>query len=294
MTDASIWRRELARELSSAYAEHECVKMICLGGSAARGISDRWSDLDIIVYWDAMDEEWIRNEPLAGMGIHRTDLMSFAPDTFTESYHMDGLKVDFGHVTLDSWKEWVEPFIKAESDDPDLLGMVGGFLDSICLYGREMHDGWRERLKIYPAELVEKVVKSNLRIYVKGYLTHQCLDRGDVLAFQDGMCSMLKKMLNITAAINGICFSASEPRWVDYYLDRFSLKPLELEADKIGWMLANPGEESEDMLYRIVDGVLDLIAQEVPGMREKVELKKKRLEDLSVRPCSRKPSMPVK
>lgn len=54
--EASRWRIELARELSTHYSSHPEVRMVCLGGSPTKGISDAYSDLAIVVYWNELDE----------------------------------------------------------------------------------------------------------------------------------------------------------------------------------------------------------------------------------------------
>jgi hypothetical protein len=290
MNRASEWRIELARELSEPYMMHDGVKMVCLGGSAARGISDEYSDLDIIVYWDRMDGEFIEGCPLErSFGLERTAISSMHPGTYIESYHMQGLKVDFGHSTLAQWEEWVTPLLEDNSDEPELLSMVGGYLASIPFKGREIFSFWKERLEEYPDELGKKVIGKNMGIYVKGYLLHQCLERGDYLAWQDGMCSMLKKILNITAAINGLYYSAEEPRWVEYQLGRMSMKAEGLTGGNIIWMLENPGAASEEMLYQVLDDTLGLVAGRFPEFAEKVAGKRKRLASFEVRPCLERP-----
>ena len=132
MNEASRWRIDLANELAVHYSAHPQVRMVCLGGSSSKGISDAYSDLDIIVYWNELDEDWIREEPLkAAIGLDRTCLLSMAPGTFIESYHIGGLKIDFGHVTMEMWEQWTTPILKELNADPELMGMVGGFLATV-------------------------------------------------------------------------------------------------------------------------------------------------------------------
>lgn len=293
MNEASRWRVDLAQQLSVHYSAHPEVKMVCLGGSASKGISDAYSDLDIIVYWNELDEDWIRAEPLkAAIGLERSGLMSMAPGTFIESYHLDGLKIDFGHATMDSWEQWTAPILEEFNADPDLIDMVGGFLESIPFYGEELCNEWKDRLRDYPDELAKDVIKRNIGFYVRGYLLHQCLERGDFLAYQDGMCTMLKRLLTIVAALNRRHYSASEPRWVEYELDRMSIRPEKLTCENIRWALENPGEESEAMLYELMDEILSLISNQFPELEEKVANRRHRMAALAVNPCMKRPVLP--
>jgi len=293
MNEASKWRIELSRELSVHYSNHPEVRMICLGGSPAKGISDAYSDLDIIVYWNELDEDWIVTEPLKeAIGLGRTDLTSMAPGSFIESYHIDGLKIDFGHGTMKMWKQWTSSLFKELNADPGLIGMVGGFLDSIPFYGEELCSEWKNRLRSYPNDLAMEVIKRNIGFYVTGYLVHQCLERGDYLAYQDGMCSMLKRLVSITAALNRRYYSATEPRWLDYEIGRMEVKPEKLTCENIRWMLDNPGEESETMLYGLLDEVLTLIQEQFPELEDKIASRRKRMSNLTVRPCEKRPALP--
>ncbi len=290
MNEASQWRVDLSRTLAGFYSSHPRVEMVCLGGSSSKGIADDFSDLDIIVYWNEMDEDWIRAEPLkSAIGLQRTDIISMAPGSFVESYHINGLKVDFGHVTMKDWEEWSTPL----NAEPDQIGMIGGFLASIPFYGEELFKEWHERLSRYPDEIALEIIKKNLGFYVKGYLLHQCFDRGDMLAYSDGMNQMLKKLLTVTAALNRHFYSASEPRWIEFELGRMPLRPDQLTYSNILWMLENPGAEAEEMLYSIQAELLDMIAAQFPDLKEKVEHRKKRMAQLAVTACSSRPELPA-
>ncbi|MEN8208394.1 MAG: DUF4037 domain-containing protein [Candidatus Fermentibacteria bacterium] len=293
MNEASKWRIELSRDLSVHYSSHPEVRMVCLGGSPTKGISDAYSDLDIIVYWDELDEEWIKAEPLRkALGLERTDLLSMAPGSYVESYHINGLKIDFGHATMRMWKEWTSSLLEELNADPGLLGMVGGFLDSIPFYGNALCSEWKDRLRRYPDDLALEVIKRNMGFFVGGYLFHQCLERGDVLAYQDGICTMLKRLLSITAALSRRYYSAAEPRWLDYEIGMMKIKPVNLTPDNIRWMLDNPGIKSEAMLYGLLDDVLTLIAEQFPELEDKVARRRKRMLKLAVKPCERRPLIP--
>jgi len=292
MNEASRWRIELARELSSHYSSHPDVRMICLGGSPTKGLSDAYSDLDIVVYWDKIDEEWVRVEPLQkAVDLARTDLLEMESGTFIESYHSDGLKIDFGHGTMDMWSEWTNMLLEELNPDPGLLGMIGGFLDCIPFYGEDLCNEWKNRLENYPDALAIEVIKKNIGFYVRGYLVNQCLKRGDFLAYQDGMCTMLKRLVSITAALNRKYYSSAEPRWLSFELDRMPVRPSSLTCDNIRWMLNNPGDESEAMLYDLMDGLLRLVQDQFPELEEKITRRRKRMSELAVHPCEDKPEL---
>ena len=70
LNDASAWRLELARSFIEPYRERADIAV--LGGSVAQGVADRWSDLDTLVYWDAIDQDWLETPRAAADGVRFT------------------------------------------------------------------------------------------------------------------------------------------------------------------------------------------------------------------------------
>ncbi|MCP4421852.1 MAG: hypothetical protein GY805_35005 [Chloroflexi bacterium] len=87
LNEASRWRIELAQELAIHYKQHEQIKMIVLGGSPSRGLSNKYSDLDVIVYWDTSLYELI-DDILALVSAHMPNI-----DVATTKQRMKALGV---------------------------------------------------------------------------------------------------------------------------------------------------------------------------------------------------------
>jgi predicted nucleotidyltransferase len=64
--DESAKRLELARRYIEPYAERAPIAV--LGGSVAQGVADAWSDVDTIVYWDAIDRVYVAPDKLKRIG----------------------------------------------------------------------------------------------------------------------------------------------------------------------------------------------------------------------------------
>lgn len=267
-TDASRWRIELARELFRYYADRDGIRMAVLSGSPSRGLSDEYSDLDVIVFWDAIDTEWLDANPLSEVECERKYFRKMgAEDVYLESYYFDELKVDFGHMTMAVWKETVDGVLERHDTDPESLGAIAGFLSSLPLHGGSSVGDWKERLSHYPDELALKVVRRHRRLFVPGYLLNQAHGRGDVLAYYDGLCLMFKNLLSILAGLNRMYFSAEEPRWIAYYLERMAIKPADT-WERMRRALASGPEEGVVILEGLTDDVLALIEKHMPALAD--------------------------
>jgi hypothetical protein len=285
---ASKWRIELATELSAYYSPHESVKMIVLGGSPSRDLADRYSDLDIIVYWDILDREWIEEGPLRSLDCERRSIMKNSEtDICLESWFFDTLKVDFGHVTMAVWEEMTGEVLEKLGTDSGLQKSIQGFLDSIVLYGEQIAGEWKTRLAAYPDGLAEKMVEANLKLYVKGCLLNQGWKRGEYLFFYEGLSTMFRRLLGILAGVNRVYFTLDEPRWMESELERMPLKPPDTWK-RMKRALATGGEEADSILESLIDQTVALTKEYLPGADiSRLE----RREDLRVEGCDRKPEI---
>jgi len=282
----SEWRIELADELTRVYATRPEVEMIVLGGSPSRGISDEFSDLDVIIFWNGIDREWIDSVPLGRLDCRRTDLMKLGEDICLESYHFGNLKADFGHIEMKAWREMADQVLQELSTDAGLQKSLQGFLDSIVLYGKEAAASWKMEIATYPDGLGEKMVRENLRFFVEGYLLNQAWGRGDRLAYFDGVCLMLKNILGVLAGLNRIYFSKDEPRWLTSELSRMNILPA-CAADRINAIIQGQTVDAVPLLETLIEDVLALVEQHMPDVD--VESKRRRRRELGVLPCAEKP-----
>lgn len=289
LNTATAWRIELAKKLSGIYAEHTDIRMIVLGGSPSKNLSDRYSDLDIVVYWDTVDTEWLEKIPLKDFGLDRAFFRkSDDSDTCLESYYLETLKADFGHTTVREWNTWTSQVIDEYATDQGLLGTIRGFLDSIPLYGEELVYEWKSRLSPYPEELAIKIVKENLRFFVKGCLLNQGYKRDDLLFFYDGLSLMFKRILNILGGLNRVYLSTEEPRWIAYELEHMKIKPKNT-WNRMKTALLSPGEEAIAILEELIDETFNLVEKHMPKI--KVTEIRRRYEQ-SVEACDARPDFP--
>ena len=70
MNKASQWRFALAQRIAKAYIANPKAQVVMVAGSTGRGSADRYSDLEIDVYWSAPPtdaERYIQGSARAGL-----------------------------------------------------------------------------------------------------------------------------------------------------------------------------------------------------------------------------------
>ena len=259
---ASQWRIELTSELAKVYAAQKDVRMIVLGGSPSRNLSDAYSDVDMIVYWEQIDQAFIDNVPLKNLGGDLKVHLNMQTSQM-ELYYFDTLIFEVGHVTMGVWEEMVDSVLEKHQGNPMVLKSLGGFLDSIPIYGQDQVAEWKTKVKTIPDEFAVKFVERNLSFYWHGCIKNQGLKRGEVVFFYDAVCQTVKRLMAILSGLNGRYFAVYEPRWIDYELSKMSIKP-----DRMWERIQNLYEidryQALDQMEQLIREVVDLVKLHMP------------------------------
>ncbi len=266
MNEASRWRMDVAREIAALYATRPGLRMIVAGGSTARGQADAFSDLDLVAYWDTTDVEWLTTAPL-----HALNGVNGPAERFTylevdahggrlEQYFFGALKIDVASIAMARWEKMVAGVLDRYDIAPGGQKSLGGFLEATPLFGEAEWRRWSERISRYPEELAVAMVKAHLFYYPVWVPRHMALDRGDLLAFYDLACSMIKNLLGLLAGLNRRYHAtAPEPKWTEQFLDSLPIKPPETFA-RMDAVLRRPDATSLQLLYDLITESLDLVS----------------------------------
>src|SRR5688572_19827754 len=104
MTDASRHLVVLARRAAAAYAAETRPRAILLTGSAAEGVSDTFSDLDLIAYYDRLpppDQLAAARASIEATAIRAPS--SHETESFLEEYLLQGVECQVAHLTIAAW-----------------------------------------------------------------------------------------------------------------------------------------------------------------------------------------------
>ena len=265
-TNASQWRIDLATELSAVYSNQPGVKVIVIGGSPSRGISDESSDIDMIVYWDSFDNEFLDSAPLSSIAGQPQSIMDHrAEGSMMELYYIDTLNFEVGHISLAYWEETVDAVMNKHIVNPMLQKTLGGFLDSHVIYGMELAESLKEQIRVYPEELARAALQRSLGFYWKGCIEHQGLRRGEIVFFYDAITQTVKRLLAIVSALNKRYFAMYEPRWIEYELSHMPEKPDRL-WERIQELYESDRYEAVENLEILKDEIVGMVRSKYPDL----------------------------
>jgi len=118
-------------------------------GSAAKGLSDNYSDLDLTLYYadELPSEEALANfRQQHGAAERKWLLGDRAENGFAEAYDVQGIEVQIVHTTIAAWEAEIDRvLIKLDCESP-LQKAMEGTLACHALYGEPYINGWKSRL----------------------------------------------------------------------------------------------------------------------------------------------------
>jgi hypothetical protein len=290
MNQASQWRIELAREIASWYAPHAQVRMIALGGSAARGQADPYSDLDMAIYWDQLDGAWLAEPPLLAAGGERfTFHKLFDDQVAVEQYQISEAKVDVAHFSLAWWEQAVADVLERFDMAPEKQEVLDGFLSAISFHGAPLYERWRARIAAYPDELARRMVRHHLAFYPAWVLEQHGLTRGDLLSFYDMLCEMIKNLLGVLAGLNRVYVSIEKPKRSADLLRRMPIAPANAAA-RVQAILTIERQQAVAALADLIDEAIGLVEQHLPEIDT---TRTRMIQRMPARPCLQKPPFPI-
>jgi hypothetical protein len=290
MNHASQWRVDFAREIATHYAAQPSVRMIALGGSAARGLADAYSDMDLAVYWDGLDHDWLAQAPLAAAGGERfTYRLLFDDQVAVEQYQLGEAKLDVAHFALSWWDAAVADVLDRADMAPDKQEVLDGFLSAIPFYGQPLYEQWRTRIAAYPDALARKMIQQHLAFPPGWVLEQHGLARGDLLSFYALLCEMIQNLLGILAGLNRLYLSMEKPKRSADLLQRMPIAPRDAAA-RMQAILTIDRRQAVAALTDLIAEVLDLVEQHLPAVDTS---RTRMIQRMPPRPCYEKPPFPT-
>lgn len=271
-TPASLWRRDLARRLAATYAANPHVDSIIVGGSSARGHADRYSDIELGVFWrvaPSEDERRLAAER-SGADLHRLfpydeDYGTWSDDLFVGRAASDqprsGILVEVGHLLTGYVDETLDKALVNYDPEEKNLNLISGILDGIPLQSSPKLAQWKRRAAIYPDALAEAVVGRHAQID-HFWRSEVWLARTDNrLMLYDMFTEAEKKILHVLLGLNRVYYFGF--KWLDVLDDRLRIKPPDL-LSRLREAYSLPAHEAAAQLASVVEDTYDLVERHFP------------------------------
>lgn len=264
-TEASLRLRELASEVADVVIAELAPRAVLLTGSAAEGISDRWSDLDLIVYHDQLPPEAAIDAVRALLA--GRDLMVLTPwdgDSYGQSFVLRGVECQLGHATVAATeREFDQVLVELDVDSP-LQKAFDGMTHGIPLHGEDLLGAWQARLADYPDGLRRAMVERHLLIPPMWMADDRMATRDATIFRHQMLVQAALNLLAVLAGLNRVYFSSFQFKRVHAFAARLALTPPDL-AERLERLFDDPHRAGAGLEALVIE-TLALVERELPDL----------------------------
>ena len=284
MNEQSAWRVEFARDYIKPYSAHPGARMGVLGGSAAQGVADRWSDCDTLVYWEEIDSDWLEDSRSGGARF--TWVESYPGNAWLEQVRFGRLKADIAHVRLGWLHELIDGVLAGTDTDTTSLDVLRGVQEAIVLFGGEEYEPIRARVQDYPHELRLAMVRNHLTFTPSWIYEGMGRDRGDLVVFYEYVLATMRSLVGVLAGLNRVYVAPDKLKRVGVVVGGMGLAPPDAAA-RLDALLDLPRERVQAELDDLVERTLELVEEHLP----EVDTSRARtIWSLPAEPCEEAPA----
>ncbi|HEU4742639.1 MAG TPA: hypothetical protein VFS50_13685 [Meiothermus sp.] len=265
MTPASVILLGLARQASAAYTTHPRARAAMVSGSVADGLSDFYSDVDMMVYYQVLpSEEEFSQARAQNRGSERKWFVgNRAEGTVMEAYSVGGVEVQIVHYTLEAWEKQMAVVLEQHDVSTPLHKALSGMLKGIPLYGEPIIQGWKARIRDFPQALAEKMVNHYLNFFpVWGY-QHQFAARDATLFYYQSLLEAAQNLLGVLAGLNRVYYSTFQFKRTKKFVEGLKIAPPNL-AERIEGLFVSPLEVVAPGLEDLVQETAALVETQMP------------------------------
>jgi hypothetical protein len=275
MNEHGVWRISLAHKIAPAFTANPKVEACFVFGSAALGISDQYSDLELAFIWLQLPSAEELQATAQSVGVKGWEIEPYgeAKQAWLEQFYLYGMKVEAGHWARDTMDNIVIDVVdRYDVSQNGLLfekqASASNLQHAIVLYGENIIKHWQKRLSHYPKELAVAMVQKHLKF--RPFDGQQILtERLEIPMLYENNCVIVRWLLNILFGLNRIYHPGF--KWTRYWVEEMSIKPSSF-FNRLERVFQSDAVSGTYELRQLVEEVLDLVERTLP----QVDLKQQR------------------
>jgi len=270
---ASRWRQALARQIAPVYVANPKVAAVLVGGSSARGHADRYSDIEIGVFWHEPPTDTDRRAAVEQTGGDWIRLYPFDADeqVWSDDYTIgraapdqpqSGILIETCHYTT-RFMDTVLRDVLERHDPADLKqNLISGVLTGMPLHGIDRVERWQAAARYYSDGLAVAMVNAHAQF--DHYWRVEMLIERRNLPILYGMFSQVEqKLLRVLLGVNRVYYFGF--KWLDVVAACLLIAPSDLVARLNRVFQLTPAEGGR-RLAALVEETYDLVEQRLPAV----------------------------
>ncbi len=259
----------LVDELTDAYLAETRPRAMLLVGSAVSGEVDGYSDVDLLLYYDAVPSEAELEAARGVVGAEHFVGTVWPEEGYSERYDVGGIHCQLGHVLIEAWEREIAKVVDELELDARLVKQLMGLAEGRPLHGEELVEGWRRRAE-YTPRLQRAMIEKHWQFFPWWHYEEKLLRRDATIWRYDVLVQSAYNLVGVLAALNRIYYSTFELKRVQAYLESFEVAPPDL-ADRLEALFTAEAHEATLELEQLVDETRALVAGRLPELDLAIE-----------------------
>jgi hypothetical protein len=265
MHHPSRWRFALAERVGRAYAADPKARVVMVAGSTGRGTADRYSDIEIDVYWSAPPTDEERRAAVERSGGSLIELFPYEEDEWAETISLGGFHMHTSTFLVETMERYLQEVVEGCSTALNPQMRLYSLLHAQTLIGEDLVAHWRDRALAYPTPLAEAVVRDHLAFGRLGYYGSVFAARDDLLQLYDIFCETEREILWVLVGLNRLYPPTPSFKNGDELFAEMQVAPPDL-ARRLKEVFRLPGVDAVAALSTICEEVIALVETHLPGV----------------------------
>ena len=260
MNHHARWRLDLAQQLAGKLDQSRGLEAVLAIGSVARGYSDAYSDLEIMLVWDQLPDIE-RQAAIADVLQAEHRYPAFDPG-YQSSFQIQGLPVDLWHTTVAQEEAMIRPVLVDFSLDLVANNRLDILRWCIPLRGDELAQRWKAISAAYPEELTIRFLAEYLPHFHMRQL-NLAAQRDNPTRFYNTLSTIQCSLFLVLLALNKAYFPTF--KWIYQVLNRLPIVPEQVGA-RLEHMYHQPPIEAAASLREVLAETLALVEARYPQL----------------------------
>jgi hypothetical protein len=234
-----------------------------IAGSVGRGCADRYSDIEIDVYYAEPPTREVRIAAVENCG-GAVALLDEDEDEWEEQMLFDGFYVGSSTFLVSTMERYLTTVVDKCEIDPVAQVRLYSLLHAVPVKGMELIERWRAKAAFYPVGLTGAMLKEHLQFRGFWYAEDVLVARDDLLLLYDIFVQVERQIIAALLGLNRIYLpTPTNLKWMDETIAAMALKPANLSARLKQAFRSDPAQAVQS-LKEIIAEVLTLVETHMP------------------------------
>jgi hypothetical protein len=264
MNQATRWRFALAKQIGAAYAQNPKSQGVMIAGWVGRGRADRYSDIEVDVYYAEPPTEAERVAVVESCG-GVVEKLDQDDDEWEEQMLIGGFHAASSTFLITTMERYLREVVDECQIAPLAQVRLFSVQHAVTVKGEVQVEQWRARAAAYPDGLVRAMLETYLRFEGFGYAEDMLAARADLILLYDIFVRIERQILGALLGLNRLYLPTPDHlKWMDEMIDAMRLKPDHLSTRLKQAFRLEP-DQGVTLLKEVIAEIFDLVDRHVPG-----------------------------